>query len=320
MEIRNILACIIHKNPQNCHKIPSSTSKDLPLGKGVKPLPSSKFFRICRSFCTIFTTFHKLSRLAILTLFFSSLSATDFITGNAFKAVCEHSYDEFGYNYNPDGLKGYWFVKTDKLDSFFGKNAVNSPFVLLTHNADHGVTFKHKRHIENKNLIHWFGQNLETEHPKLSSIPIGLCNFANFDVMEEVMAANHPKSNLVYANYNIWTNFQERNKCKEKTGVPLAKLKPFKDYLEDVSRSYFVISPNGNGVDCHRTWEALYLKAIPIVTKSYVTIHYKHFPIIILDSWDDYKDLQLSKELYEEMWNDFDLTQFTVFDFLNIDT
>ena len=33
--------------------------------------------------------------------------------------------------------------------------------------------------------------------------------------------------------------------------------KDLKDYRKVLSNSYFVISPPGNGIDCHRTWEAL---------------------------------------------------------------
>ena len=36
------------------------------------------------------------------------------------------------------------------------------------------------------------------------------------------------------------------------------------DYLKKMSEYSFVASPEGNGVDCHRTWEAFYLNVIPI--------------------------------------------------------
>lgn len=37
------------------------------------------------------------------------------------------------------------------------------------------------------------------------------------------------------------------------------------DYWALVRRSKFVLSPPGNGRDCHRTWEALYLGATPVI-------------------------------------------------------
>ncbi len=101
-------------------------------------------------------------------------------------------------------------------------------------------------------------------------------------------------------------------KCLEMTGVPLAGRKPFRTFLKEVAMSYFVISPEENGVDCHRTWEALYLRAIPIVTRSINSEFYAGLPIIILDSWDDFQDLELSEELYYELWGDFDPDTLTV--------
>lgn len=39
-------------------------------------------------------------------------------------------------------------------------------------------------------------------------------------------------------------------------------------FFTDLGNSRFVVSPPGNGIDCHRTWEALALGAIPIVQNS----------------------------------------------------
>ena len=36
-------------------------------------------------------------------------------------------------------------------------------------------------------------------------------------------------------------------------------------YRQLLLRSKYVLSPPGNGPDCHRTWESIYLGAIPIV-------------------------------------------------------
>jgi hypothetical protein len=49
----------------------------------------------------------------------------------------------------------------------------------------------------------------------------------------------------------------------------------------------FVISPHGNGLDCHRTWEALVLGCIPIVKKSEIDDLYEDLPVIIVNNWSD---------------------------------
>ena len=43
----------------------------------------------------------------------------------------------------------------------------------------------------------------------------------------------------------------------------------FSDYIKELSSCYFCLSPNGNGIDCHKHWECLYLGVIPIVTKKH---------------------------------------------------
>jgi hypothetical protein len=49
----------------------------------------------------------------------------------------------------------------------------------------------------------------------------------------------------------------------------------------------FVISPHGNGYDCHRTWEALILGCIPIVKKSAIDVLYEDLPVLIVNDWKD---------------------------------
>jgi hypothetical protein len=63
------------------------------------------------------------------------------------------------------------------------------------------------------------------------------------------------------------------------------------------NRQYpFWLSPRGNGLDCHRTWEALYLDIIPIVWNSSLNILYENLPVIIIN---DHKELN-EKFLYDK--------------------
>ena len=49
----------------------------------------------------------------------------------------------------------------------------------------------------------------------------------------------------------------------------------------------FELSPRGNGIDCHRTWEALMLKTIPIVQKSHLDPIYDGLPVAIVEEWSE---------------------------------
>ena len=47
----------------------------------------------------------------------------------------------------------------------------------------------------------------------------------------------------------------------------------------------FEASPHGNGLDCHRTWEALILRTIPIVKESSLDSMYEGLPVAIVRDW-----------------------------------
>ncbi len=64
-------------------------------------------------------------------------------------------------------------------------------------------------------------------------------------------------------------------------------------------KSLFVPSPAGNGLDCHRTWEALYLGAVPVVLKSEFCGD-STWPVLVIDQWDEI--IKLSRPDMEELY------------------
>jgi hypothetical protein len=58
-------------------------------------------------------------------------------------------------------------------------------------------------------------------------------------------------------------------------------------YRELLRQSQFVLSPPGNGADCHRTWEALYMGAVPIVLKKFWPFQEINLPVLIVEDWED---------------------------------
>ena len=247
----------------------------------------------------------------------------EIITGNKFKKMCNHSFDEFGYNviFEPsEGETLKIFVKIDYIHQFF-KSKQNQPYILVTHNGDIPVGPECLQYMDDTNLILWYGQNINTTHKKLKSIPIGIANekWAHGNEIElmDVIKEDNLKSKLVYVNFEI-TNFGRNDCLRElsKFNLFLEEKKPFKDYLRELSKSYFVISPEGNGIDCHKTWEALYLKTIPIVIKSINIDFYSEFPMIVLNDWSEFNLNNLTIDLYHEMIKDFDLNKINLKNFL----
>lgn len=244
----------------------------------------------------------------------------DFITGNKFKKISNYSFDEYGFNVvnppkNNETIK--YFVKIDFVHKFFELEH-KKPFILITHNGDIPVNETHLSYLNNPNLISWYGQNVNILHPKLKSIPIGIANeqwpHGNESLFLNMINCNIQKEKLVYVNFDINTNINERTYCIkqiQKNGLSMEIKLPFEGYLKELAKSYFVVSPNGNGIDCHKTWEALYLKTIPIVTESININHYQNLPIIILKSWSDFDKELFTPEYYKKIWSDFDPSMLT---------
>jgi hypothetical protein len=63
----------------------------------------------------------------------------------------------------------------------------------------------------------------------------------------------------------------------------------------------FVISPEGNGIDCHRHYEALIAGCIPIVeSNEHIKEKYKGCPILYTQDYNEITEDYLKKK-YEEM-------------------
>ncbi len=99
------------------------------------------------------------------------------------------------------------------------------------------------------------------------------------------------KHSRILSSFNLATNPQVRQRARQ-----VLDSHPCADriwglnsyaYRRLLQTYQFVASPRGNGLDCHRTWEALYLGATPIVTASPLDSLYANYPIWILEDWQE---------------------------------
>jgi hypothetical protein len=232
-----------------------------------------------------------------------------YLDGNSFKNICYYQYDENGFNVNHDGKENFIFVKTDFIFDFFSLYNIGFDFYLVTHNSDYGIDDKYLNVLSHPNLIKWYAQNVNIDHSKLSPIPIGLANdrwaHGNKKIFNEINNNNSIQKNIIcYANFDINTNITERKNCLD--NIPQEFIYPktdFQSYLTQLKSSLFTVSPEGNGIDCHKTWEALYLKTIPIVKKSILTwkFYQMNIPLILIDDWEELKNIKLDIDLYQSI-------------------
>jgi hypothetical protein len=256
----------------------------------------------------------------------------EFITGNNFKKYCNFILDENGFRQQDitrtkQQTTPVFFVKTDYIDNFFsGELLPKKKFILLTHNSDHSISSSHMRYIEYPFLEKWYAQNVNFEHQKLIPIPIGIANLewphGDVSVLESVMLSSLRKDRLIYANFNINTNYKQRSYCLK--FIPDEYIEnniSFKTYLDHTAQSYFSICPLGNGIDSHRIWESLYLRTVPIVEDTY-NIRYLqrsfNLPMILVNDWKELINLDLSTSLYNKVINNFDPNILLIENFISL--
>ena len=198
---------------------------------------------------------------------------------------------------------------------------IQARFALVTGDEDWSIpgSFSGSQELlESPKLALWFTQNLDAsgQHPKLRPLPIGLdfhtisngpkwghaqATPAEQEAELEALRARMPKNAdrlvQVHADFHfnkkkdqIWgddrDSVQRILQNNPSVVFQTNKLKRI-DLWREKTRHAFVVSPHGNGLDCHRTWESLVLGNIVIVKRSSLDPLYEGLPVVIVDDWGD---------------------------------
>ena len=226
------------------------------------------------------------------------------------------------------------FCKTDYIVSEFEniKNKKNK-VVLMSGNSDYAIT-KDIANLLPDNVHHWFCTNNLVDHPRITTIPIGLDN--SFEALREghgvgwdhaiqkreILSSIFCKDNydsitdMIYANFTISTNNNWRasvaGACQANDYITYDRHKTeYQEFIGKLLSHKMVVCPLGNApqgqADNHRIYETLYCNRVPIVFfenqhKLYESI-YSKLPVVVLDGPGDLckKDKIISK--YEEVKN-----------------
>jgi len=59
-------------------------------------------------------------------------------------------------------------------------------------------------------------------------------------------------------------------------------------FLYNLSQSKFMICPRGNAIDCHRNWEVIYMRRVPIMKRnSYLQELFNDYPVLFVDDFTE---------------------------------
>lgn len=221
----------------------------------------------------------------------------EFICGRKFQNFANWIWD-IDRKDNPSLFKNgdvIW-CKTDYIKTLFSKiKNHTSKYILISHNSDYPIT-KDIYQFKPTCIKKWFAQNADCCNSELIPIPIGLENdsgpskgsFTDYGAFNKIKECRK-KHDVVYCNFNVDNNNIRKKVLHilKENGVSFwEERQKYLEYCESMSKYMFVASPKGNGIDCHRTWEALYFGCIPIVEKHFMYDSFIGLPIIQVDHWD----------------------------------
>jgi hypothetical protein len=209
------------------------------------------------------------------------------------------------------------YVCTDALINFSEKflQDVQEPFVLVSGDSDVPITESALAHphiqkiLSNNFLVGWYAQNLAAAHPKVHHVPIGLDYHTMWErpglwgmtAVSPLAQENSLINNLAsspdfgqrylaaYCNWHFAMGRGDRQACFDQIDRSACFFEsnavPRNSTWLRQAECMFVISPEGAGMDCHRTWEAILLGCIPIMKRNHVTPLLDKLPAFIVEDW-----------------------------------
>ena len=165
------------------------------------------------------------------------------------------------------------------------------------------------------NVLGIYASNAISFGGKVRPIPYGLQRRMypsdnRLDIIGGYINANIEPKKLLYINHTVNTNQNERGgiashfQNKDWATINQNKI-DYNSYLTLIKEHKFMICPSGNavGCECHRDWEVLYMRRVPVVKDSiYLRKIFKGFPVLFVNDFSEVTDelLQQNNHLYEE--------------------
>ena len=118
--------------------------------------------------------------------------------------------------------------------------------------------------------------------------------------MEHDAIDNPP--NLLYVSHNEGSNAERMGIKSLFYDKPWAAVNnervPYHMFLSTLSNSKFMICPIGNAIDCHRNWEVLYMRRVPVMKRHpYLEKLFENYPVLFVDKYSDVtKDLLIEND------------------------
>jgi len=252
-----------------------------------------------------------------------NINQSDFIHGDAFKSIADEVLDHNKLQMSIQNSPRIIFSHVDYIFLFIEKYLpyIKYPFVFISNKGDTPLfQDRYKLLLDSKYLIRWYGTNCNKIHEKIVAIPIGIGDkqYAHGNKEELIQVINNTsitKCDKLYCNFTIKNNTKDRQECfNQISKLPFVTIQmnniSFKDYLIQTKIHRWSVSPPGNGVDCHRTWESIYVGTIPIVIDNIEFSQFSELPIIKVKNYENLS-IEFLKEKSDNLLNVLDKSRFS---------
>lgn len=209
-----------------------------------------------------------------------------------------------------------------------GSSVKTCPVEVLTENEFNYL-------MNNKYLIKWCSQNNTISTlPRIKQIPLGLdyhtllnnpnhywrsTNEGILPIQQENILLNITKqlkpfkdriTNKIFVNFEMKADrFNQRVesiKCIPNHLLDIQKNKKRTQMWKLMTNYTFILSPYGNGMDCHRHWESIILGCIPIIKSAELKDLFSGLPVLNVEEWSDINNELLDKTIEKFTATNFD--------------
>jgi mannosyltransferase OCH1-like enzyme len=202
-------------------------------------------------------------------------------------------------------------------------NLVTDPVVLITSDGDRSIPSELEPEAVERICAHpmitsWYTQNYDDSgvYSKMRPYPIGLDLHTKrldgldtplqiLEAMDRQQVNCDEKALKIFSDISVNSNdrfgSQRRNlsqllrTCDPDTVCTINTRVSRQEIWRMYAEHEFVVSPPGNGLDCHRTWEVLAMGSVPIVRSSTLDGLFRDLPVIIVSDWTELRCANLEE-------------------------
>ena len=177
------------------------------------------------------------------------------------------------------------------------KNFTDMKFIIFTNLEDTPIDDYIYECIPN-NVVRIVAANAVTFGGKVIPAPYGVQrrmspNDDRIEILKHYMKKGFPRTfRLLYVGIN--ENSHEERKGLNNLFIknPWATVETgrvdFETYLDHMRRCKFVLCPRGNAIDCHRNWETIYMRRVPVMKRTPLLEEmYKDYQVLFVDDYSE---------------------------------